>query len=135
MPPTLLHEIFRIPLDALLQPCPSVFTHFPQQGLSPLPRHNLAHILVSLEVCGKATAWIEFPEDGQNTVPVHGLGEGKDALGLNVGVDGRSDMQQGVILHIDKVLWIRISLLLLESRGVVGGGDWDWDLRGVIPPR
>jgi hypothetical protein len=115
-----------MPLDALLQPCPSVFTHFSQQGLSPLPRHNLAHILVSLEVRGKATARIEFPEDGQNTVPVHGLVEGKDSLGLNARVDGRSDVQQGVILHIDIVLWIRVSLFFSRvGSGEIGTGTYE----------
>lgn len=89
----ILHQVFRVPLDTFLQACPPVSAHFAQQGFSSLPRHNIAHILLGLEVGGKAPARIEFTEDGQNTVPVHGLGEGEDTLGLNTGVDDGSDVQ------------------------------------------
>ena len=56
-------------------------------------RSSIFLLVLSSKLVREIPASIQFPEDGQHNIPVHGLGKGEDTVGPNSRVDDGRDVQ------------------------------------------
>lgn len=114
--PDLDSDVLGVPPQALLKASEALrLAKILEKSGGALGRHDVAQVLVGLEVGWEFTLRVQSAQGADEDVAVDGAGKGKDTLGLDIWVDGGRDVEESGVLDVDEELCMSQDWLTREK--------------------